>query len=181
MTSSHSPAAHELPHLAQVFELLRRGHHICSFDGAPYRALTEHQDQFTTLFQALGFELVAHHRDFFYFRTQGKPSDTASRMALFVLILVEDLSNRGKDIEQTLLNEPFTLGELPHLESERHQRIMNESGVNGPEDLEKVVGLLDRFGFAHRQGPNVFTFRPPVCRFLDLCLDVLGDEEGDES
>lgn len=169
---------HELPHLAEVFELLRRGRHICVFDGDPYHALVDHQPAFAGLFAALGFELVAHRRDFFYFRTQTKPSDSATRMALFVLIMVEDCSNRGHDIEQTLLNEPLSIDELPHLESDRHIRIMNEAGLYDRDDLERVVALLDRFGFAHRKGRDQFIFRPPVCRFLDLCLDVLhADEE----
>jgi len=171
------PQAHELPHLAQVFELLRRGRHICAFDGAPYSVLVEHQEAFTSLFAALGFDLKAHHRDFFYFHTKAKPSESATRMALFVLILVEDQSNRGYDVEQSLLNEPFVLDDLPHLASDRHTRIMNEAGVHNQDDLERVIDKLDRFGFAHRSGRGVFTFRPPVCRFLDLCLDVLNEEE----
>lgn len=178
--SNATQPAHQLPHLAEVFELLRRGRHICAFDGDPYRALVEHQDGFTQLFEALGFDLVAHHRDFFYFHTTAKPSDSAARMSLFVLILVEDMSNRGLEVEQTLLHEPFDLDDLPHLSSDRHTRIMNEAGVNDRDDLERVVAQLERFGFAHRSGRGIFTFRPPACRFLDLCLDVLNDEE-DES
>jgi len=172
-----APRSHELPLLAEIFEKLRRGHHLCAFDGALFRALVDHQHAFTTLFAGLGFDLIAHRRDFFYFHAKGKPSDSASRMALFVMILVEDLSNRGQDVEQTLLSEPFDVIELPHLSSERHTRIMNEAGVHDSDDIERVVALLERFGFARRTGRSVFSFRPPVCRFLDLCLEVLDDEE----
>lgn len=167
----------DLPHLAEVFELLRRGRHVCAFDGAPHRALTAHEEAFKALFDALGFDLQAHPRGFFYFRTQGKPSDGAARMTLFVFVLVEWLSDRGLDIEQTLMNESFDLDELPHLAGDRHLRIMQEAGVRDCDDLERVVAQLERFGFVNRSGRAVFNFRPPAYRFLDLCLDVLADEE----
>ena len=172
-----APRPSELPHLAEIFEKLRRGHHICAFDGELYRALDHHQAAFAELFAGLGFQLIVHHRGFFYFHAQGKPSDSAARMALFVMILVEDLSNRGQDVEQTLLGEPFDINELPHLASERHTRIMNEAGVHDIDDLGRVVAQLERFGFARRSGPSVFSFRPPACRFLDLCLEVLDDDD----
>ncbi len=163
----------QLPHLAEVFEKLRRGRHLCAQDGAPYRALATHEDRFTALFASLGFELVCHRRGFYHFRSQQKPSDAATRMTLFVFVLVEWLSNRGQGIEEALLAETFTLDQLPHLQGERHARILAEAGLASVDDLDRVVVLLERYGFATRTAAGAFRFRAPVCRFLDLCLDVL--------
>jgi len=174
---SDLPALADLPNLAEIFENLRRGRHICAYDGELYRDLSHNQDRFTALFAALGFELVGHRRDFYYFRTRQKPSEAASRMTLFVFILVEWLSSRGQGIEQALLGETFVITELPHFDNERHKRIMNEAGLESSEDLERVVNQLERFGYATRTGGAGFRFRPPVCRFLDICLEVLAEEE----
>ncbi len=167
-----------LPHLAAVFEQLRRGRHICVFDAELYRALSQNEDKFVALFTALGFELVFHRRDFYYFRSRQKLSESATRMALFVFILVEWLSNRGQDVEESLLNDTFLVDDLPHFTNERHKRIMNEAGVETNEDLDRVVAQLERFGYASRPpAGTTFQFRPPVCRFLDICLDVLAEQE----
>jgi hypothetical protein len=172
--------AERLPHLAEVFDLLRRGRHVCAFDGAPYRALAAHEEEFTSLFAALGFQLQAHPRGFYHFRTsQARPSEAASRMALFVFVLVEWLAGRGREIEPSLMNDPFDLDDLPHLASERHARIMREAGVADADDLDRVVAQLERFGFAARSGRS-FRFRPPAYRFLDLALEVLAADEDDE-
>jgi len=166
-----------LPNLAEIFEQLRRGRHLCAFDGDLFRTLVAHEDRFTELFSNLGFELVAHHRGFYYFRTRQKPSDAATRMTLFVFILIEWLSNRSQGIEESLLSENFTIAELPHFAGERHTRIMNEAGIENVEDLERILVQLERFGFATRTMGVGFRFRPPICRFLDICLDVLNESE----
>jgi hypothetical protein len=167
-----------LPHLAEIFEQLRRGRHLCVFDAELYRELSEHDVQFVTIFSALGFELKFHHRDFYYFHSRQKPSEAATRMTLFVFILVEWLSNRGQDVEESLLCDIFSIDDLPHFINERHKRIMNEAGVESNEDLDRVISQLDRFGYVVRtHAGTTFRFRPPVCRFLDICLDVLSEGE----
>lgn len=166
----------ELPRLREVFDALRRRRHLCPDDGDLYWALRDHRDAYAALFGRLGFQLVAHARDFFYFRGEGNISDAGTRMALFVFVLVEALADQGAAVEEALLTRTFAASELPHLGSERYRAYLREAGVEGEEGLEAVVRNLERFGFARRLGEGRFQFRPPVYRFLDLCLAVLADD-----
>lgn len=168
----------DLPRLGDVFDALRRGRHLCAEDGDLYWALRDHQAAFAELFGRLGFRLEAHPRDFFYFRGEGNLSDAGARMALFLFVLVEALADQGTAVEEALATRTFSFPELPHLGSERYRAYLREAGVEGEEGLEGVVRNLERFGFARRLGEGNFRFRPPVYRFLDLCLAVLADAPG---
>jgi hypothetical protein len=171
-----------LPKLKEVFEVLRRGRHLCPEDGDLYWALRDHLEAFTDLFSHLGFRLVAHPRDFFYFEGEGSLSEVSARMALFLFILIEHLADQGLAVEEGLMTRAFSLPELPHLGSDRYRAYLKEAGVEGEEGLEGILKNLERFGFARRTGGTGFRFRPPAYRFLDLCHEVLrkvpGADEG---
>jgi len=167
----------DLPHLDRIFDKLRRGHHICTEDGDLFGSLRDHREGFTELFTKLGFTMVAHRRDFFYFHTRHSPSERATKMALFVMILAEWLSDRGEPIEDTLLTHVFTMSELPHLGQERYAATLAEADAGDESQLAGIVRNLVRFGFAEHLSENTFRFRPPVCRFLDICLDVLAESD----
>ena len=79
---------YDLPYLDEIFDQLRRGRHLCAADGKLYRALRENLEAFQELFHHLGFRLKVHQRDFFYFRGKDSLSPQASRMAVFVFILI---------------------------------------------------------------------------------------------
>ena len=49
----------ELSHLAPIFRELFKGYHVSRRDPELYAQLSNFQDQYRTLFKALGFELVA--------------------------------------------------------------------------------------------------------------------------
>jgi hypothetical protein len=49
---------------------------------------------------------------------------------------------------------------------------MREAGMAEPDDIERLIQTMERFGFAERHTDGSFTFRPPAYRFLDLCLET---------
>jgi hypothetical protein len=175
MSTEPSPLV-DLPHLARIFEALRRGRHICPRDGDLYHALHRRTESYQRLFDQLGFRLLEHPREFFYFQDASNFTDLSARMAVFVYILVEHLADSGAEIEKALLTRSFTYAELPHLEGERYLQYMREAGVTNGDDLVNLVRTMERFGFACRQDAHTFGFLPPVYRFLDLCMDVKKEE-----
>ncbi|MFO8071744.1 MAG: hypothetical protein R6V85_07695 [Polyangia bacterium] len=165
----------DLPRLAEVFDALRKGRHICmTGDAGLYSVLRDHSEEFRALFVQLGFELVHHPRDFFYFSNRKNFTELSARMAVFVFILVEHLADRGEAIEETLMTRRFRFAELPHMTKERYRRLMREAGVTEDGDIEQTVVNMERFGFAERRADDSFVFRPPAYRFLDLCYEMAG-------
>jgi len=174
--NQNSPFA--LPYLSEIFDALRRGRHLCAEDGGLYSSLQENLSTYHDLFQHLGFRLEQHPRDFFYFRGKDSLSQQASRMALFVLILIESLADHGQPIVDTLMTQTFSIPDLPHLKAARFRTYLKESGVVDEDGLRGIVRQLDRFGFCQRLTDNTFRFRAPAYRFFDLCLEVLKQHNG---
>jgi hypothetical protein len=162
----------ELPHLAEVFEALRRGKHISVRDGDLFHALQKQESLFEALFAKLGFKLIRHTRDFFYFLDNANFTDLSARMAVFMFILVESLADRGEAVEDTVITRRFAYKDLPHLQGDRYQTYMREAGTTTPEDLAGIVRTMERFGFARRMDEETFCFDVPIYRFLDLCMDM---------
>jgi DNA-binding LacI/PurR family transcriptional regulator len=167
----------QLPQLAEVFEALRRGRHICANDGELYHALKQHSEDYRQLFEKLGFKLVQHARDFFHFADASNFTETASRMALFIFILVEHLADHGMTVEEAIMTNRFDYATLPHLKSERYQTYMREAGVTTHEELIAIVRTMERYGFTRRLGADTFAFNVPVYRFLDLCMNMAEQAE----
>lgn len=172
----------DLPHMEEVFDALRRGRHITLRDGELFQALQNHHEEYTELFGNLGFDLVHHSRDFYYFRDRNNFTDRASRIAVFMFILVEWLADQGEPVEETIMTRRFDVDDLPHLESERYVDYMREAGVRDRDDLVRVIQSMARFGFARRTGGGTLEFAPPIYRFLEMCMDMIddGEEKGGE-
>ncbi len=162
----------DLPHLAEVFEALRRGKHISARDGDLFHALQKQERLFEALFAKLGFKLIRHTRDFFYFLDTANFTDLSARMAVFMFILVESLADQGETVEDTVMTRRFAYKDLPHLQGERYQTYMREAGITTPEDLAGIVRTMERFGFARRMDEETFCFDVPIYRFMDLCMDM---------
>jgi len=162
----------DLPNLAEVFEALRRGKHISARDGELFHALKKHESLFEALFSKLGFKMVHHTHDFFYFLDTSNFTDLSSKMAVFMFILVESLADQGDTVEDTVMTRRFDFKDLPHLQGERYQTYMREAGVTTPDDLIAIVRTMERFGFARRMDAETFCFDVPIYRFLDLCMDM---------
>ena len=171
-----------LPHMAEVFDVLRKGRHVCSEDGGLYIALRDHREAYETLFTNLGFDFYEHPRGFFFFRGGTQLSEGAERMAVFMFVLIEDLSSQGLPVEEALMTRLFDPRELPHFHGERSRQYMKEVGVATPEDLPSVLKKMEGHGFVDVAPDGTFRFRVPICRFLELCTDFIkvAEEEIDE-
>lgn len=168
----------DLPQLEEVFEALRRGRHLALRDGELFSAVKKHEEAFTELFERLGFQLVRHPRDFYYFRDTSNFTDTTARIAVFVFIMVESLADRGEPVEETVMTRRFDLEDLPHRQSDRYLAYMAEAGVTSVDDLTNVVRAMERYGFARRTGESSFEFQTPIYRFLDLCMEMAREDGG---
>ena len=162
----------DLPCLAEVFEALRRGRHIAARDGDLFHALKKHESQYEILFAKLGFKMVHHARDFFYFHDTSNFTELSAKIAVFMFILVESLADQGETVADTVMTRRFAYTDLPHLQGDRYQAYMRDAGVTTPEDLADIVRTMQRFGFARRMDAETFCFDVPIYRFLDLCMDM---------
>lgn len=170
----------ELPKLKEVFNKLRSGRHVSGEDGTIYGALAEHEEEFRALFDSLGFVLLRHRRDFFYFRGSSGYSSFGTRIAVFFFILVEWISEKGQRLEETLFTQSFLITDLPHFQRERYRKYMSEAGMEDEDSLHNLFQRMERLGFIRRENEHSLRFRTPAYRLLDLCTEVLG-EIGEES
>ena len=167
----------ELPKLEEIFGDLRRGRHICAEDGMAYYHLRDQFREYRRLFAALGFDLQRHDQGFFYFCDRGELGKQASEMAVFFFVFVDALGDEGASIRETLFEQQHRVDDLPHFRRESHRQCLAEVGIDGTEDLRKVVRRLDRYGFAEASSAGSFRLRKPAWRFVELCYDAADDEE----
>lgn len=165
-----------LPKLALIFDNLRKGKHICPEDKELYYPLEQEYEDFNDLFNHLGFDLVKHPRNFYYFRSDISFTPIARRAAVFMFILIEHLASEGASVEEALTTGYISIKSLPHEENSRYQRYMDEAGIT----VDKSINTLVRLGFAEYKGNSKFRFRAPVYRFIDSCLQILEDRKHDQ-
>ncbi|MCP3930251.1 MAG: hypothetical protein GY705_14250 [Bacteroidetes bacterium] len=164
-----------LPNLAEIFDNLRKGKHICPEDKELYYPLEQEYEAFNDLFRNLGFDLVKHPRNFYYFHSDISFTPIARRASVFMFILIEHLASEGVMVEEALTSGSISIDSLPHEENSRYQRYMDEAGIT----VDKSINILVRLGFAEFQSKDNFRFRAPVYRFIDLCLQILEDRKHD--
>lgn len=171
------------PKLEEAFRQLKSGRHVCRDDVHVFRDLKEHQESYEQIFKALGFNLCYHNRDFFFFngdnrfRTRGLEQAT-----LFILILFQHLEDnkfqgQRRQWQKTLLSQPFKINELPHFATNARRRMMMDSGVSKENFRKQVIDTLKRLGMIEMIDQNVFQFRSPVYRFIDMCIEFSQREE----
>ena len=169
----------ELSQLAPIFRELFKGYHVSRRDPELYAQLSNFQDQYRTLFRALGFELVCDTRGFYYFvpdLAAATVNKTAQRLALFTFILVEHLADQGRDPIAVLDGGSLGRDELPSL-LEKYRDLFLQAEVTTQEELEeKVMRRLTQLGFASEDN-GIYRFLAPMHRFLDVCLSVQQDRD----
>ncbi len=164
----------ELPYLREVFEQLTRGAHLGPDDEPWFSALSGSYQAYADYFRPLGFELVRHKREFFYFEPKepDKVHDTLPRIAVFSYILIDYAANRGQPIEEYLLGGNFLASNLPHFTLERYSALLRQVDVHEPADLKRVLDHMERLGWLKWTAPDEFRFLRPFHRVFDKCLDL---------
>ncbi len=164
----------DLPHLHEVFDLLKRGRHLSVEDEPMFSALSARFDDYATYFQAIGLKLVSHERGFFFFEPDepDKVPDTLPRIAVFAYILIDHAANQGQPIEDFLLGQNFLVSALPHFTLDRYRTLLRQVEVEDTTDLRQVLNHLERYGWLQWLDDNEdeFRFLRPLHRVFDQCI-----------
>ncbi|MCU1717726.1 Mks condensin complex protein MksE [Pseudomonas sp. 5P_3.1_Bac2] len=167
----------ELTLLAPIFRELFKGYHISRSNPELYTQLAAQQDQYRSLFKALGYELTCDSRGFYYFVPEqmgAQVNKTAQRLALFTFILVEHLADQGRDPLAVLDGGSLGRDELPAL-LEKYRDLFLQAEVTTQDELEeKIMRRMTQLGFASEDN-GIYRFLAPMHRFLDVCLSVQQD------
>jgi hypothetical protein len=163
-----------LPHLAEIFALLTRGCHLSPEDEPWFSALSADYPAYAEYFKPLGFELVRHEREFFYFAptTPEKVPETLPRIAVFAYILVDHAANQGQPVEEYILGHNYLASALPHFSLDRYRALLRQVDVLDATDLHRVLDHLERLGWLKWLGPDEFRFLRPFHRLFDKCLEL---------
>jgi hypothetical protein len=168
----------ELPHLREIFDHCTRGCHLSPEDEPMFSVLSTKYEAYADYFEALGFDLVRHDREFFYFAPDDpeKVTDTLPRIAVFAYILIDHAANQGQPIEEYILGRNFLVSALPHFALERYSALLRQVDVHDAADLKRILDHLERLGWLKWLGPDELRFLRPFHRVFDKCLEL--SEEG---
>ena len=176
MTPDSAIVTPALPALRRLFDELKSGRHW-SFGDEVYSELSgEKFPHYAQFFSQVGIKLESDPRGFF-FATLDKDDDsaTANKMAtsfiLFTAIWIEAIADRGLNIHAEIFQKEHQPDQLPHFSAENHRRLMAEAGMASADDLERLLGALNRMGFINLSTNGVFQVRAPFHRFLDVCQE----------
>ena len=164
----------ELPHIAVVFDRLRRGYHLSPEDEPAFSAVMANPDAYAAYFAPLGLTLVRHPRDFFYFEPESVDTmpDTLPRIAVFSFILIEHAANQGRPIEEFLLGQHFFISKLPHFTLDRHAAMLRLVEVEDAAGLRQILKNMKGYGWVKFVGEDEFRFLRPFHRIFDKCLEL---------
>lgn len=164
-----------LPHVRQIFERLSRGTHLSPDDEPFFSALSSARfGDYADYFAPLGFELIRHEREFFYFAPNDpdKVPDTLPRIAAFSYILIDHAANQGELIEDFILGRNFLISALPHFSLDRYAALLRQVDVHDAADLKLILQHLERLGWLKWLGIDEFRFLRPFHRMFDRCLEL---------
>jgi hypothetical protein len=163
-----------LPYLSDIFNQLTRGSHLSPEDEPGFSALSADYQAYADYFAPLGFQLIRHEREFFYFAPANpeRVAETLPRIAVFAYILVDHAANEGAAIEEYILGRNFLVSTLPHFSLERYMALLRQVDVLDEADLKRILDHLERLGWLKWLGPDEFRFLRPFHRVFDKCLEV---------
>lgn len=163
-----------LPHLREIFDLLTHGRHLSPEDEPLFSALSTDHAAYAAYFAPLGFNLVRHPREFFYFAPDQdeRISETLPRIGAFAFILIDHLANQGQPIEEAVLGRHFSVNALPHFSLERYSSLLRQVDVHDINDLERILDHLERIGWLKWFGPHEFRLLRPFHRIFDVCIEL---------
>lgn len=163
----------ELPHLANIFDRLKRGYHLGPDDEPEFSALCGPGD-YAGYFAALGLTLVHHDRDFFYFEPDNPETvpDTLPRIAVFSYIIIDHAANQGRPIEDFVLGQNFLVSALPHFTLDRYVALLRQVDMHDRSDVKTLLNHMERIGWVKWLGEDEFRFLRPFHRVFSKCLEV---------
>lgn len=165
----------ELPHLANVFDRLKRGYHIGPDDEPEFSNLCARFEDYAAYFAALGLTLVRHEREFFYFTPDNPETvpDTLPRIAVFSYIMIDYAANQGRPIEEFVFSQNFLMAALPHFSLDRYAALMRLVDVLDLADLQNLLKHMERIGWVKWLGEDEFRFLRPFHRVFSRCLEIV--------
>ena len=168
----------DLPHLQELFERLRNGHHLSPEDEPVFAAVAANHEAYAAYFAPLGLTLVRHPREFFYFEPDHSEAlpQTLPRIAVVSFILIDHAANSGKPIEESLLTEHFLISRLPHFTLDRYIALLRQVEVEDAADLRQAFRNMERLGWVKFFGDDEFRFLRPFHRVFDKCLELAKQE-----
>lgn len=162
-----TPMLQHMPSLAELFRLFLSGKHLNRVaEPALWAELEAHQDTYTGLFTALGFELRVDARGFAWFHSgeaNANIGDRSRKFALVFMVIFDVQANAGKALQRFtdwLIDQQW-LGEA----YEAHKDLLSAEGLD-PQGLADVLGRASAMGFAVAE-PAGWRLLPAVCRYLD--------------
>jgi hypothetical protein len=166
-----------LPHLIKIFDHLKRGCHLGPEDQPEFSALAGPRfEEYAKYFAALGFTLVRHEREFFYFEPENPETipDTLPRIAVFSYIMVDYASNQGRSIEEFVFGQNFLVTALPHFAFDRYISLLRQVDVHDMDDLRAVLHRMEQLGWVKLKGlgEDEFRFLRPFHRVFSKCLEL---------
>lgn len=166
----------ELPQLKEIFDKLRQGAYITHEQGSLHASLADNYEAYRDYFVPLGLNLVRHPRDFFYFQTEAAEANPTPAslppIAVFCFILIEAAANEGRNVEEYLLTERFSVAGLPHLKSDRYKAHLRAMEVEDEQSLRKLVRSMVRYGWVEYFPDETFRFLRPFHRMFDKCQEI---------
>jgi hypothetical protein len=176
MTPDSETVTPALPALRKLFDELKSGRHWSFGDDAYPELSGENFPHYAQFFSQIGIKLESDPRGF-YFATLDKDDDsmiankTATSFILFAAIWIEAIADRGLNIHAEIFQKEHRPDQLPHFSAENHRRLMTEAGMASPDDLERLLGALNRMGFINLLTSGAFQVRAPFHRLLDVCQE----------
>ena len=167
----------DLPHLTNIFDRLKRGCHLGPDDEPEFSALASPQfEDYANYFAAIGFILVRHEREFFYFEPDNPETipDTLPRIAVFSYIMIDHASNQGRSIEEFIFGQNFLVTALPHFTFDRYTSLLRQVEVHDLNDLRAVLNRMEQIGWVKIKGlgKDEFRFLRPFHRVFSKCLEL---------
>ena len=165
MSLSTSLAA--MPSMSELFRLFLSGGHLNRVaEPALWCELETHEEAYTSLFKAFGYDLRIDARGFAWFHTQeaqSTVSKTSRQLALLFMVIFDAQANAGKPLlrfGEWLINREW-LAEI----HKHQQEVLLAEGI-GPDELLELLGRAATLGFAITE-PSGWRLLPSVFRYLD--------------
>lgn len=157
----------KLPKLAELFKFFNAGKHLNRSAQASFWAeLEANQNQYQSLFAALGYPLKIDGRGFAWFEHQDLSSNISNQsrqLALLFMVIFDRQADAGQSLSR--FYDWRIDNALLQSASEQHQEILNAENL----DIDGLKSLLEKaegLGFCQKHS-GYWTLLPAVCRYLD--------------